>query len=247
MKRLFFIFLIIAVLAVVAYYTLMEFSVPEITYVKDNVYTSTRGNEMILNRLYTSGVDIDAFTEMVESSSINTEFTEEEIWQAALESGAPEFYPTFYFYMYYPDPKTGTFNFNGVIRQEFAENQKNANFDLKNMYLEIFTDGMQIENFETTLIDKESGVNNAPVISEDKRSLAISLENVLAYGFDLRGTGGTVTFQFTYDIITNTIFPSEALSDQLLMLYAKVSVDEDAVLYVEYISEPYSSLEDMEY
>lgn len=246
MKRLFFIFLILVVIGVVGLYTFIEFSVPEIAFVTDTKQDTSRGNEMVLHRLYTSGIDVDAFYNSVESFLISTEFTEDEIYAAALASGTPEFFPAFYFNLYYPDPKTQTFNFNGVIRQEYTENQKNVNFDISNIHLELISEGLNIENVETVLSDSSIKSLNAPVISEDKRSMAINLDNVSIYSFNLTGTGGKVTFQFTYDIVTNSIFPNNVLQSQLLIVYANIFISSDGALSVEYINEPYSAVEDLE-
>lgn len=246
MKRLLFIFAILIVLGVVGFYTFMEFSVPEISYVTDRTSASTRGNEMVLHRLYTSGIDVDEFYDKVEKSLISAEFSEEEIYAAALASGTPEFYPAFYFNIYYPDPNVLTFNFNGQVRQEFTSNQTNVSFDLSNIHLELLTEGLTIENVETAITDPDIKSMNAPVISEDKRSMAINLDNVTSYSLDFAGNGGKATFQFTYDITSNSIFPSTAMTEQLLVVYANISVTSEGGLNVEYISEPYSSLEDLE-
>lgn len=246
MKRLLFIFAILIVLGVVGFYTFMEFSVPEISFVTDTKNVTVRGNEMMLHRLYTSGIDVDEFYNKVESSLISAEFSEDEIYMAALASGTPEFYPAFYFNLYYPDPKVAKLNFGGQVCQEFTENQTSANFNISNIHLELLTEGLTIENVETSITDLDVKSMNAPVISEDKRSMAINLDNVTGYTLDFLGSVGTATFQYTYDITTNSIFPNTVLTGQLLIVHANISVTAEGGLMVEYINEPYSSLDELE-
>ncbi len=243
MKRILFIFLILLVMGVVGLYVFLEFRVPDITYVSDATKLSSKGNEAIVYRLYTSGIDIDAFTANVENSLVSTEFTEDEIYAAAIASGEPQFYPAFYFKMYHPDVNRKSFLFEGAIRQAFARNQKEANFNFTNVHLELVSDGLDISSVDYTLVDNKVASQNAPVVSEDKRSMVINLDNVSFFNVVLDGASGMLTFQYTYDIVSNGIFPNTVLYNQLLIVYMNVKLVNDA-MEVEYISEPYSSLEE---
>jgi len=53
-----------------------------------------------------------------------------------------------------------------------------------------------------------------------------------------------VTFQFNYTIVTNGLFRRPALEEQLLIIHANISRGDGGELLVEYISEPYSMIEE---
>jgi hypothetical protein len=238
--------MIVVVIAVVALYAFLEFRVNEIVFVADRTETWAFGREMAVRRLYNSNVDIDAFFATVEESLISADFTENEIFTAALASGNPEFFPAFYFNTYNPDISIDEFEFFARITQEFAPNQSNFNFVMTDLYLEIITDGPMISNVELRPENPAEKIPGTPVISDDGRQLAINLVNVWGYSFTITGTG-RVTFQYTYDIATSNLFSSRALEEQLLIVHVNVLRGQNGDLVIEYINEPFSSLEEYLY
>jgi len=243
MRRIVFIVLIFVVLAVVGFYAFLEFRVSEIVFVRDRTDTRAYGKEFVIRRLYNSNIDIDAFFEKVEGALIVVELTEEEKFAAALTAGEPEFYPAFHFSTYNPDSSENVFDFSAMITQEFAPNQTNFNFKTANLYLEVTTNNPMISEVVLQAENPAEKVPGTPVISEDKRQLAVDLNNVSSYTFTLTGTG-RVTFLYTYDVVTSNLFSRAALEGQLLMVHLNISRDADGEFVVEYINEPYSSLED---
>ncbi|MCL2077850.1 MAG: hypothetical protein FWH08_05520 [Oscillospiraceae bacterium] len=246
MRKIVFVFLIIAVLAVIGGYTFLEFRVNEIFFVTDRTETWAFGKEMVVRRLYNSGVDIDAFFDKTEQSLITAEFTEDELYAAALISGTPEFYPAFYFSTYNPESGKDIFEFSAMLRQEFAPNQTDFDFTKVNLRVEVMTDAPVISNVELRPEDPSQKNLATPVISADGRSMAVDLSGVSGYSLTLTGTG-RVTFQYTYDIATSRLIPSMALEEQLLIVHANISRGPNGEFSVEYINEPYSSLEEFFY
>lgn len=253
MKRLLFVFLILIVLAVTGFYVMNAFSIPAINFVADHVETSTSGNEMAVRRLYTGEVDIDAFYESMEGSLVSAEFTEDEIYSAALAAGDPQFFPAFYFtVLYNDDGGDNTFTFDGLFRQEFIAGQKEAPFTISNLHMEVTSDEFRIRNFSVIPINADENYGATPVISTDEHTLAVNLLNIGGCGMDFApqegaAATGRVTFRFTYDVVTTGILPATALTGQYLEVYADMSYTASGGLRVEYINEPYSSLDDLEY
>jgi len=243
MRRTVFIFLIVVVIAIVAVYTFLEFRVSEIVFVADRTETWAHGREMAVRRLYNSNVDIDAFFEKTESMLISAEFDEDEIFAAALASGYPEFYPAFYFSTYNPDSSVDVFDFFASIKQEFAPNQTSFHFRVADLYLEVMTDGPSISGLELRPEDPASKIPGTPVVSSDGRSLAVDLTNVSGYSFTITGTG-RLTFQYTYNVAANNLISNMALEEQLLIVHANISRGASGEFIVQYINEPYSSLEE---
>jgi uncharacterized protein YxeA len=247
MKRIFFIVLIVAVLGVVGFYAFNEFSVPEILYVSDKTTSTARGTQTVIHRLYNSGVDSDTFYETVTAHAVKAEFTDEEIEAAALKSGTPEFYPAFYFNLNYSDSKTKTYVFHGSVVQEIAPKQTAANFKLTNVHVEISAPDFEISDVKYETDNKNVKSVNSPVISDDKHNMTMGLDNLKFYEFNLSGKeNGRISFIFTYDIASNSLFSSTVMTEQLLMVYADVTYSEENGENVTFITEPYSKLEDMD-
>jgi hypothetical protein len=253
MKRLLFVFLILIVLAVTGFYVMNAFSIPAINFVADHVEVSTSGNEMAIRRLYTGEVDIDAFYESMEGSLVSAEFTDDEIYNAALAAGDPQFFPAFYFEVLYNNNSSdNVFNFSGSFRQEFVPGQTEAPFTMSNLHMEVTSETLRIRDFSVVPINPDEAYSAAPVISEDEHTLAVNLIGVggceMDFAPDVAGAAnGRVTFRFTYDVVTTGILPNTALSGQYLEVYADMSYTSADGLKVSYISEPYSSLDDLEY
>ena len=234
--------LIVIVVAVVALYAFLEFRTSEIYFESDVVETWDYGARV--KRIYRSGVDEAAFFAQSEETLVTAEFTEEEMLAAALASGTPEFCPAFYLNIYKPDGVTDIFRFVGSIKSEALPEQTSFNFAISDLHLEIMTDGVTITGFELTESNGEpSRTVINPIVSEDRRTLAVTLGTATDYTMVLTGLG-RVTFQFNYTIVTNGLFRRPALEEQLLIIHANISRGDGGELLVEYISEPYSMIEE---
>jgi hypothetical protein len=261
MRRTVFILLIVVVIAIVAVYTFLEFRVNEIVFVSHNWDdTLAHGKEFVYRRLYNSNVDIEAFRENFEQLLIEPDlFTDEEFDIWALYSGNPELYLAFYYsvYPYYGTGFTGgssvtsdenadMYIFSGRIVQESALGQTNFNFHVTDLYLEVTTTpGLQILLLDDLLqrTDRADGkFPGTPVLSEDGRSLAVELGDILDYSFHLSGTG-TVTIKYTYNIATNNIFARRMLEEQFLRINVMITSDEDGGYSLRYNHDPYLTLE----
>jgi hypothetical protein len=244
MRRIVFVFLIVAVVAVVGFFAFLEFRTNEIFFESDAVDNWDYGTRV--RRAYRSGVDVDAFFAQAEGSLVTAEFTEEELLAAAYASGVPEFAPSFYFNIYNPDSLLDVFNLVAMVKAEMLPDQTNFNFMIANLNLEIMTDGSLISNLEFNPGDdhEHTGAPGTPIISADGRSLAVNLGSVTEYTLTLTGTG-RVSFQYVYSVVTNSIFPRPALEEQLLIVHANISRGEGGELVVQYIKEPYSMVEEL--
>jgi hypothetical protein len=238
--------MILVVAGVTAFYVLSEFSVPEINFVRDTPTKNPTGNEMVIHRLYAAGVDTDAFAEKVEGSLVAVEFSEDEIYAAALASGTPEFYPAFYFTTVVADPINNVFVFGAGFNQEYYKGQENSRFDMTNVHIEIESAGFALSNFEADTVSDGDKKAEPEVLSEDFTTLADNLNDSRSYHLRLKGNNGRLTIRYTYDIKTTGIFPSTAVTGQYLEVYADVSYTTDKGLVVLYTNEPYSNLEDLE-
>jgi hypothetical protein len=258
MRRTVLILLIVAVIAIVGLYTFLEYRVSDIVYVGETWEVRSHGHEFVIRRLYNSDVDTDAFRERVEPLLINAEFTEEEFIEWAQLSGNPELYLAFY-YTVYPDSYS-SFNasadntllnlfseedafhiLSARVNQESAIEQENFNFKITDLFLEVETWGPQIyllgEEFH--IPDRFPG---APIKSEDGRTMAVELGDVLDYSFHVAGTG-TVILKYTYNIATSNIFSRTMLERQFLIVNVEIIAGEDGY-WLDYTYEPFASLDE---
>ncbi|MDR2559299.1 MAG: hypothetical protein LBC86_07145 [Oscillospiraceae bacterium] len=263
MRRTVFILLIVVVIAIVGLYTFLEYRVNDIVYVGEIWELRSHDREYAVRRLYNSNVDVDAFRERVEPLLINAEFTEEEFIEWAQLSGEPALYLAFY-YSVYPDSYSNFsasadnsllsvygegddfYVLSARINQESAIGQTDFNFKITDLYLEVTTDGPQIyllgEEFHITKGDTEM-FPGMPVKSEDGRSMAVELGDILDFSFHVAGTG-TVTLKYTYNISTSNIFSRTMLERQLLIVNVFITSTGDGDYRLEYTREPFSSLEE---
>ncbi len=98
MKKITIILLIFLVLGVVGGVVFFAYESGDITYVCDytELSSSPTVSAMVAKRLYSSSIDPEKMEEL-SSSLLTTAFTEDELLEAALKSGKPEFYPWFSF------------------------------------------------------------------------------------------------------------------------------------------------------
>lgn len=223
MKKGIILSLIVVVVAVVALFVYAEFSVGEIFYVND-YESEVEDNHYSVKRLYSSDIDIEEFNEQIEKL-ISLEFTEEDIMRAALEAGTPKFYPAFHVYAHRrKEDEYLELNISAV--QELAENQSSVEFTLENVRLEVVTNGLTIKE-STTHSGKWDGVTeiSQPIVNDGGTGMAVGLGKFGDSTLVLEGNSGTVVLQFSYDIRSQTLFPTTVMTDCFLRIDVNLSLD----------------------
>ena len=206
--------MILIVAFVVGIYVYVELKVPEIVFVTDRS-TVLNANEtsFVTRRLYSSGVDSEKFSQWIQEKLTTTQFSEEEIMQAALSAGTPEFYPAFYVSVFSSEYRNADFLVSAKILNEAAPGQNNSYFDVDNVRLEVVSNGFAIENtdiaFQPSL---KTELKQAPVISNDKSTMAVILANK-TYCLDFSGTQGTIVFRYTYDVVAHGLYTRTVIKD----------------------------------
>ncbi len=248
MKKLLIFFLIIVVLGVVAGFAYLELVVPEIAFVSDveKKYDEDEEhlNEYKINRLYSSNVDFEGLAKSLEESLVSVEFTEEDILRAALQSGTPEFFPAFYIKSELSDELDG-FYLTGHVQQEIASGQVDTRFQIQNLRAEMITTGGLTIEKTTNLVDDKDVNYKAAVISETQTQMTLECGTIAKYKVKFNGTEGQVILQYTFDVYSATLLTHEALSRQLLQIYADVTTDETGNLVVTYSHTDYSTIDEL--
>lgn len=245
MKKIAIIVLIVLVVGIVGFYTYISLSVPRIEYVSDTPKESGNGLDYSVKRLYSSDIDYDKLSEILDKTLISTEFTEDDIYKAALAAGTPQFYPSFYFTVE-PSDEEGEYRLYGTVNQEMAEGQTNTDFRCDSLVAECVASGFTITEAVTKPTDSKIASFGAPVLSEDGTNLAFSLGDTGYYEMLLKGTSGTVRLQFLYNVNTNSIFTQKVLEEQVLVVEVSIAEGERGIPSVTYTLENYSSTEDFE-
>ena len=224
MKKGVLITLIVLVLATIGVFLYFELSVKEIFYVSD-YEAEIIDNRYSVKRLYSSDVNIEEFNEQIEKL-ISLEFTEEDIMQAALEAGTPEFYPAFHIYSYSRE-EDDCLVLDIAAVQELAENQQNMNFCMDNIRLEVVTNGVTIKEFNSHSGNWHGSTSDSQhIINDEKNGLAVGLGSFGDAELVLDGNTGIVVLQFSYDVRSQSMFPKEVLTDCFLRMDINLSVDD---------------------
>ena len=246
-----FVLLILAVIAVVGGFAYLEFTAPDIAFVTDKNTSIMQEQGIVIRRLYSSGVNADAFADLVESrQKSDIEFTEDDIFQAALAAGKPQFYPAFYLEGGLEKGYDGSV-WSAVIRPEFTDSMDSSECRLSGLTAEITLEGgLYADEYSVQYIDDSlpSGVRemSATVITEERQGLLLDLDNAFGYNLKIKGTSGTITVLYSYDINNNSLFSKTMLTEQALQLQANVTIDANKGITVTYAPRPYSSIEEME-
>ncbi|MCL1903558.1 MAG: hypothetical protein FWF94_03990 [Oscillospiraceae bacterium] len=241
MRRIVFIVLAVIAAAIVAFFCWREFLVPEINFVADNTY-SLSGNYFKVQRLYAAAVDMDAYNQELEYIMNTTEYTEEEIFAAAIASGKPEFFPVFNFGLH----RDGNdIVLDGFIDVELAEGQTEQRFEMENVSIEaVVTQGdLIIRDIEVVKLDKNGDESVVKVNSEQQAAADIS--NAKLFKIIMDGEEGAVTLRIVYSVKANSLLSKTALEEQYLEIHTNITKDVAMNLEAEYISEPYSNLEEL--
>lgn len=244
MKKIAIVALIILVFATIGFYSYLELSVPEIEYVSDNQKIIGVGNEFSVKRLYSSDIDYDKLTTILDSTLVSTEFSEDDIYRAALAAGTPQFYPSFYFNVQETeDPQI--IKLRGTINQELAEGQESTNFRLDSLLLECVSSGFLINDATMKATDENAQAFSAPVISQDGTNLAMSIGDTGYYEIELQGTSGTLQLQYLFNVSSSSLFDRVMLEDQILLVNVSITAT-DSVPNVTFSVADYTSTEDFE-
>lgn len=225
MRRVIIVFLILLVIGIVGFYTYNEFRVREIVYVGD-YESDASDNTHSVKRLYSSDVDFEEYNQKLEDL-ISLEFTEEEVLKAALESGEPEFYPTFHTSVYKGNTQDDFFVLNTKVVQQLAEGQTRADFTLSDLRLEVITNGVTIDEVDAESQDYLSVVRKeVPLINEAGTGMTVDLRNYGDTQITFNGTTGAIVLQYVFNVQSVSFFPSEVLTDCFVRI--NISVSEDA-------------------
>lgn len=243
MKKLALVSMILIVAFVVGIYVYVELKVPEIVFVTDRS-TVLNANEtsFVTRRLYSSGVDSEKFSQWIQEKLTTTQFSEEEIMQAALSAGTPEFYPAFYVSVFSSEYRNADFLVSAKILNEAAPGQNNSYFDVDNVRLEVVSNGFAIENtdivFQPSL---KTELKQAPVISNDKSTMAVILGNIKTYCLDFSGTQGTIVFRYTYDVVAHGLYTRTVIKDCVYEFQLGIT-SENGEYFITFSPSSYSSL-----
>lgn len=224
MRRITIVLLIFLVLGILAGVIFISYRGSDIVYVcdyKDNA-SSDLTSSTILKRLYSSGID-EASVQELSTTLLTTAFTEDELLEAALKAGKPEFYPWFSFQIS-RSPNANNVVLEGKVGQTLFEDQDSSRYTVTNLKMEMTTDTSPINADKTVMY---GCVNNTglvtrvvPVVAGDGSSLAVLMDKFGAYDVEIDGFTGTLMVQYTFDIVTtDQLFNHTVLSDQLVQIY----------------------------
>lgn len=250
MKKITIIFLIILVLGIMAGVLYFAYSSGELTYVCDyrETKSSSYSSSMVAKRLYSSNIDEQRMEEL-SRSLLTTAFTEEELLDAALKNGKPEFYPWFSFQVKKKAEDNQLF-LEGRYGQTLFENQTSSRFTVTNLRMEMTSEDIVINTEASAIYGSERLGNEiqkvTPIVAEDGSSLAVQIGNTGAFDIVFEGTSGTIMIQYAYDIVpTDGLFNRVVLEDQLIQVYITVSTAADGTLTASYEIADASQISDL--
>lgn len=230
------IFLVLAILGIVIYFSLWQ---NDITYVCDytELSSSPTVSAMVARRLYSSQIDQEKVEEL-NSTLLTTNFTEDELFEAALKSGKPEFYPWFSFQVS-RRKANNIMVIQGKLGQNLFNDQENSKYRFTNVRIEMTSDTSPINASQTVIYGakelSDSSELVVPVVAGDGSSLAAFLDKAGAYDIALDGGSGTVMIQYTYDICTSdSLIKRTVLKDQILQVYINIGVNAEGDVSASY-------------
>ena len=228
---------VIAVMAGVVFFLYAGSS--DLTYVTDykEETGSSYASALVLKRLYSSNINQEK-TEEFSEKLLTTEFTEEELLDAALKAGTPEFYPWFLFQMKKPF-QGEELVLEGKMGQTLFDGQSSSKYTVTNLKMELTCEDLEIDSENTSVYGTEPPLSEikkvVPVISEDGSSLAAMIDKIGNYEIGFKGSGGTVMVQYTFDVAAaNGIISRTILEDQLIQIYITVATAEDGTITAQY-------------
>lgn len=238
MKKITVILLILLVIAITGGVVFFAYESGDITYVTDytELSSSPTASAMVAKRLYSSSVDPEKMEEL-SSTLLVTSFTEDELLEAALKSGKPEFYPWFSFQVTRDKAKNRVI-LEGQQGQDYFDGQESSRYRIENLRMEVTSESPIIADESIIYAadgQSEEGYRAVPVVAEDGSSLAVVLDRAGAYDLSLEGGSGTVMIQYTYDIATtDALISRTVLKDQLMQFYINVTLGENSEVSATY-------------
>ena len=228
MRKLTIFLLIILVIGIVAGVLILTYSRNEIRYVFD--HQTVTPSAIAVKRLYSSEISEEEMTRLSESL-LTTSFTEDELLDAALRAGKPEFYPVFTFQLTKGE-NDNVVLLEGGIAQQLFEEQTSTDYRFTNLRMEVTSSAAPIDEENTTIFGTNTEgtkiEKSIPIVAEDGSSLAVQLGAIGAYTIALEGRTGTIMMQFTYDVITNrALFNNTVMENQILQVYINLTTLED--------------------
>lgn len=243
MKKAVIVMLIFLVVGIVGYFVYTEITVKEITYVSD-VEDNEGNGRYSVKRLYSSDINIDELNEKVESL-LMVEFSEEDVLSAALAAGTPQFYPAFHILTYRPSVKDNIIYMDLKAVQEIAPGQKNADYCMDNLKLEVVTTGFSITEAEAVGTDSlNRNVTEAILKNDTGTGMMVALNDYGSVKMTLDGVNGSAVLQYSYDIKKNSLIPKTAVTGCMIMIRVNVITNDEGQTEIEYKLEPYSTVDE---
>ena len=240
MKKITIILLILLVIGILAGVLVLAYSSGELTYVCDYKETkaSAYASSMLAKRLYSSGIDEKKMDELSQSL-LTTSFTEEELLEAALRNGKPEFYPWFSFELR-KKPEENTLFLTGKFGQTLFDNQKTSRFTITDLQMEMTCENVAINSEGIDMFGAEDKIGSevesiTPLLAEDGSGLAANIGRTGGYNITIEGGSGTIMVQYKYSIRpTDGLFNHTVLEDQLIQVYITVNTAADGSITADY-------------
>lgn len=238
MKKITVILLILFVILVTGGVIFIAYETGDITYVTDytELSSSRTASAMVAKRLYSSNIDPTKMEEL-SSKLLTTAFTEDELLEAALKSGKPEFYPWFSFQVTRNKAQNRVV-LEGKQGQDLFEGQDASRYRIENLRMEVTSESPIIEGESIIYAaDGQSSVGQraVPIVAEDGSSLAVELDRAGAYDLSLEGGSGTIMVQYTYDIATtDALISRTVMKDQLIQFYINITLGENSEVSATY-------------
>ena len=235
--------LILLVVGIVGYFVYMEITVKEISYVSDVEHNEGNGRYSV-KRLYSSDIDIDELNKKVESL-IMVEFSEEDVLSAALAAGIPQFYPAFHILTYRPSVKEDVIYMDLSAVQEIAPGQKDAEYCMDNLKLEIVTTGLSITEAEAVGTDSLNRTVSETILKNDSGTgMMVALNDYGSVKLKLDGINGSVVLQYSYDIKKNSLIPKTAVKGCMVMIRVNIITNDEGETEIDYKLEPISTVDE---
>ena len=231
MRKLTIFLLIILVIGIVAGVLILTYSRNEIRYVFD--HQTVTPSAIAVKRLYSSEISEEDMTKLSESL-LTTSFTEDELLEAALRAGKPEFYPVFTFQLSKGE-NDNVVLLAGGIEQKLFEEQTSTDYRFTNLRMEVTSSSAYIDEENTVIYGTNAAGTEiekcTPIVAGDGSSLAAQLDAIGAYTIALEGRSGTIMVQYTYNVNTNReLFNPTLLENQILQVYITLTTLEDGSL-----------------
>lgn len=224
MKKTTIVLLILLVLGILGACIFYVLNPADISYVNDYEASNLTDREYLLRRLYSSDIDSEKMAKLA-STTLSTAFTDDEIQEAALKAGTPQFYPTFYCNV---TKLADGVELDTKFIQGLAEGQVNTNYAPSNVTMEIVGTGFSVTKSEIYAADNGTARECTPMITEDGTNLAVFYEGTSDALIDFTGTTGTIMLQYRYDIKTSGgLIAKTALTDQIVIIYINITNDGD--------------------